>query len=181
MLIIPLMIVMARAFNRFKILRGAADAKAMMCIAILVPQYPHIFGYPIISLGEMETIMRVSFPFVFEVLFYAGLVGLLNPMLFLSKNLFRKDFGFPEMFLGYRVSIEDVEKKHVWLMEVIRDGEHVLMVFPKNLDLQKELKELKNDGARKVWVQPKIPFIIFITIGFFLSYIIGNFLFVFLI
>ena len=91
------------------------------------------------------------------------------------KNLARRDRGFPEMFLGYRMSIYDVPKKFVWPMEVVRDDEIVLMIFPKREgDVKKELAMLKAKGVEVIWVTPKVPFIIPMLLGLIFSIVIGN-------
>ena len=77
------------------------------------------------------------------------------------------------MLLGYKMDIDEVEKKYVWPMERIKDGERVMILFPKSTDLQ-SLKELKKIDVKRIWVTPKIPFIAVLTAGFVISVFIGN-------
>jgi preflagellin peptidase FlaK len=98
-----------------------------------------------------------------------------GPTLRFFRNLARRDFGFPEMFLGYRMDIADVQKHFVWPMEAVQDDEIVLMLFPKRSgDVKVELEKLKAKGLERIWVTPKDPFIIPMTLGIVFSVIIGN-------
>ena len=87
---------------------------------------------------------------------------------FLVFNSSKRDVAFPEMILGYKMDIEEVEKKFVWSMERIVDGERAIVLFPKKDD-KESLEILKEMGVKRVWVTPKIPFIVFIMAGFIIS------------
>jgi preflagellin peptidase FlaK len=58
-------------------------------------------------------------------------------------------------------------------MERVVDGERVLVLFPKKIE-KDNLKKLKDMDIKRIWVTPKIPFILFITAGFLISAIVGN-------
>jgi preflagellin peptidase FlaK len=92
---------------------------------------------------------------------------------FLVFNAVRKDFGFPEMILGYKMDIVEVEKKFVWPMERIVEGERVIVLFPKKKE-DDSLKKLKEEGVLRIWITPKIPFILFLTASFIISVFLGN-------
>ncbi len=169
-----LMILFIRGMHAGKIIRGRADARALMTIAILQPLYPHFLGFPIFIPQYVE-IMQITFPFVFLVLLYSAIAALFYLLFVFFRNLARKDTGFPEMFIGYRIPIDEVDKQHVWLMERVVNGEHVLYVHPHE-HKKEDLEALKKIGRDRVWVQPKIPFIIYITAGLILAYLIGNFI-----
>jgi preflagellin peptidase FlaK len=175
LLTIPLLIVVFYIFFQLKVLHGGADAKAMMAIAILMPFYPHFFNLPLIQFGSERVgeAMELFFPFAFLVLMNSVLFVVWVFLAFILYNASKKDFGFPEMLLGYRMDIEDVENKHVWAMERIVDGERVLVLFPKKTD-KESLKKLKGMDIKRIWVTPKIPFIVFITTGFIISVFLGN-------
>jgi preflagellin peptidase FlaK len=98
-------------------------------------------------------------------------IGLLLGLLVFNAT--KRDFGFPEMLLGYKMDIDEVEKKFVWPMERVIDGERVMILFPRKTD-KESLKKLKEMDVKRIWITPKIPFIMFITAGFALSVFLGN-------
>ncbi len=168
-----LMLLFVRLMHHLKIIRGRADARALMTVAILQPLYPSFMSFPLFTPQYVE-IVEVTFPFMFLVLLYSAIASLFYLMAILFRNIARKDTGFPEMFIGYRMPVDEVNKHHVWLMERVVDGEHVLYVHPKE-HTDEDLEKLKGIGRDRVWVQPKIPFIVFITAGLVMAYLIGNF------
>ncbi len=158
-----------------KIVKGRADARAMMTIAVLQPTYPcyDLFGahLPILVPKYIE-IAQITFPFVFIVLLYSGVGALFLIIGMTIRNALRGDIGFPEMFIGYRMDLDKVPRKHVWLMERIENDEHVLYIHPRD-HTQEDIEKLKKRGISRVWVQPKTPYVVFITAGVFGAYILG--------
>jgi preflagellin peptidase FlaK len=60
-------------------------------------------------------------------------------------------------------------------MQKIEEGQLKFAYFPKEGDDHKAMLEtLEKAGVMRVWVTPKIPFLIFITAGLIMSAIIGN-------
>ncbi len=174
LLLIALLMLFVRILHATKIIRGKADARALMLISLLQPLYPHFYSFPLF-IPKYVGFVQVAFPFLFVVLLYASFVAFGYIIFLFLLNVVRGDFGFPEMFIGYRVNVDDVSKKHVWLMERIENGEPVLYIHPDE-HTEEDIEKLKRFGEERVWVQPQIPFIIFITIGLILAYLIGNFL-----
>jgi preflagellin peptidase FlaK len=156
-------------------LHGGADAKAMMAIAILVPFYPYFSEFPILRFASdrVADAMELFFPFAFLVLMNSVFFIIWVLLGFIVFNATRGDFGFPEMLLGYRMDIDEVEKKFVWPMERIVEGERVMILFPRKTD-DESLIKLKEMDVKRIWVTPKIPFIVFITAGFAISVFLGN-------
>ncbi len=178
LLLVPIMIIIGYIFFYTGLLHGGADAKAFMSIAILMPFSPVIGDIlPLIQYSAgIADAMSVMFPFAFLTLMNAALISaLVFPFFMFLKNLLKRDYQFPAMFLGYRMDINDIPKKFVWPMETVRDGEIVLLLFPKrDADVKKELEDLKTMGLEDVWVTPKLPFIVPMFLGFVFSFIVGN-------
>ncbi|MDO9538218.1 MAG: A24 family peptidase C-terminal domain-containing protein [Thermoplasmata archaeon] len=177
LLAIPVVMMVFIAFFYMGIIRGGADAKALMALAIMFPVYPILEGLPLISYpANAIDAVQMTFPFAFLILMNAAILhAIAGPTIRFFKNLVRGDRGFPEMFLGYRMDIEEIPKNFVWPMEAVEDGEIVIMVFPrKDGDIKKELAKLKEMGETRIWVTPKDPFIIPMTAGIIFSIIIGN-------
>ncbi len=173
-LLIIILMVFFRILHGAKIIRGKADVRALMTVSLLQPLYPHFSPFPIF-VPMYEEIIQLTFPFAFLVLLYSAIASLFLLLFIFLRNLIRRDLGFPEMFIGYKIDVDNVDKKHVWLMQRIENEEDVLYVHPRE-HKNEDIGKLKKMGRKKVWVQPKIPFVLFITIGLILSYLIGNFI-----
>ena len=177
LLAIPAVMLTFEAFYYLGVIRGGADAKAMMALALMFPFYPLISGLPFLAYPERAVdFIQMTFPFSFLILMNAAIIHAVSgPLIRFFRNLVRKDFGFPEMFLGYRMDLKDVPKKFVWPMEAVREDEVVLVLFPKRSDdVKVELAKLKAKGLERIWVTPKDPFIIPMTLGIIFSAVVGN-------
>ncbi len=150
------------------IIHGAADAKAMVMLSIMFYRYPFSMAG-----NGLEGEISVLFPFSLTVLFLASLIVALMPVYFLAINLMKGDVSFPEMLLGYRMKVAEAKKKKVWPMVRIVDGKLKRVLFPTKY-MEIDWDAIENSGMDEVWVTPKIPFIVPITLGFILALIIGN-------
>jgi len=162
--------------------RGGADTKALMAMVILFPAYPIIQwisgNTAFFSILDRFPVIGYLFPFAFTVLVNSAFIMLFFIIGLLFYNGGQHNLKFPHAILGYKLPIKEVPHKFVWLMEKITDGKRKLITFPSNdLDLDHELKLLRKAKIKEVWVTPKIPFIIPMTIGVVLSVIIGNIMF----
>lgn len=180
--LISILVMMAVAFilYYFAIIYGGADAKAVVVLAVLFPFYPEIQGLTHWG-GDpaMLEFMEVFFPFSFVILLNAALLTLLLSIYYFALNLKNVNLGFPEMFFGYRMDIDDIEDSFVWPMEYYENGKRNVKLFPKGMS-DGALESLKEKGRRRAWVSPKIPFLLPMFLGFLISYIIGNpFLYIF--
>jgi len=170
---IPIMIALAYVFYIARVLHGGADAKALMCLVVMVPFYPQLGSMPLIPNPELMTVM---FPFAFVILLDSALGVLLVPLGYAVFNATRGDMD-KRMFFGYRMPLKDVPKKFVWLMEKVVDGKNVTVLFPKRSDdkrLKKDLKALKEAGVKMPWVTPKLPFMVPMFVGYLLAFVVGN-------
>ncbi len=160
------------------VIKGGADAKALIALSVVFPFYPIIGSLPLIHIPtELATVV---FPFSFLILFNAALLSISIPVGLLLYNLAKGDIKFPAMLVGYRTTVEDAMKKFVWPMERA-GGDKKLRYMPKEEDDDKKaLEELKQAGAGRIWVTPKIPFLIPITAGIVFSAIVGNIIMIFL-
>lgn len=173
---VPVMMLVIVVFYMMDIVRGGADAKALLSLAVLFPFHPGIADLPLITSSTVSG--DVFFPFSFVVLINAAIIVAVLPIGFLLLNAARRELGFPSALLGYKMDVADLAGKHVWLMERVEAGVHKSYVKPKREeDLQKEIAALSDAGIKRVWVTPKIPFIIPITLSLVLSTVLGNILF----
>ena len=176
LLAVPLMMMIFVGMYILDILKGGADAKALIALSILFPFHPVIGDLPLITpVGEYADIL---FPFALAVLIDAAIIVVFLPLVFLVRNLTSRDFRFPQMLLGYTVDLSQSRPGFVWLMERIEDGRHIFYTRPRSdEDLEAELLKLRDHGRSRVWVTPKIPFIVPILAGLVLATVVGNILF----
>jgi len=176
LLAVPVMMLAVVALYMFDLIRGGADAKAFISLSVLFPFYPVVGGLPIVA-GSTE-LSTVVFPFAFTVLVNAAIiVAVIVPLAFLVRNAVAGDLRFPNALFGRRIGVDLIDGNRFWLMERIEHGKHVYYSRPRrNEDLGKELDLLKSAGVNRVWVTPKIPFMVPILASLVASAIVGNFL-----
>lgn len=175
LLAIPIIILFVVVMYMLDIVRGGADAKALISLSILFPFYPAFGSLPFIH-GETSA-AETLLPFSFSILVNAAIIVALTPLVFLARNLSRKEFAFPLGLLGYKLDTAEIANKHVWLMESIMDGKLVTHVRPRKQEDQKaDIELLASSGYKRVWVTPKIPFILPMLVSLILTTVVGNIL-----
>ena len=165
---IPVIILIMYVFFQLRLLFGGADAKAMMALAILIPFTPAISGFPLYP---------SVLPFSWVVFSNSVILFLFIPLTIFSLNLFKKNVIFPNMFLGYKMHIEDARNTFVWPLERIVDGKKKFSYMPVSIDPMEQFDLLEKHGNKEIWVTPKIPFMIPLLGGFICAFIFGDFLF----
>lgn len=179
LMIVPIMFLVFILLYQFDIIKGGADAKALIALSIMFPLYPIIEPFPLIGLPYDAAQFVLPFPLL--ILFNAAIITVIVPILLLFYNLSKKQVRFPAMLLGYRVPIDEAKGKFVWPMERVDEGEVKFSVFPPaSENLQEDLDKLNAAGLNEVWVTPKIPFLIPIAASLLFSVIVGNLLFLFI-
>ena len=154
-----------------RIIHGGADAKCLMALAAVFPWYvrniPYQIGpfYEILGdFSQFGTIFNIHL----SVLFNGAVLATLVLVIVLPvMNIIRGDFKIPRMFTAYRMSTDKIVGRHVW---VILEHKKKKKVEPTE-KVQRRLIEI---GMEKVWVTPKIPFILYLFLGFLIQMIVGN-------
>lgn len=179
LMLIPIMFLILILLYQFDVIKGGADAKALIALAVMFPLYPILEPFPLIAVPTEYSQFVVPFPLL--ILFNAALMTIAVPVVMLFYNLVHRNVRFPAMFFGYPVSIEEAKSSFVWPMERLENGERKLTLFPRDSDhTAAQLDELGAAGAKEVWVTPKIPFLIPITVSLVFSVVVGNILFLFI-
>lgn len=174
-LTVPAMLLVVHGLYQVGAIKGGADAKALLAITLLVPRYPEVAGFPLVSLDPaVGAAVAIWFPFALLVLMNTAMLFVVVPFLLLAYNASRGAWTVPEMFLGYRVPIDRVPR-FVWLMQVVREGEVVRILRPRDReDKREQVRLLREKGLREVWVTPQLPFMVPLLPGFVLSFVVGN-------
>jgi preflagellin peptidase FlaK len=166
---------------------GGADAKALICISLLLPAQPrfHIYSYYFPVLGTVPP----AFPFALGTLLNTTILALGVPIFLFFLNLFR--LGFRELkkdpssaFIGYKVAIDNLPKcRHIRLVHHYEEADgNITRRFrfggeAIDEELTARLKDYHCQGklGTYVWVTPDLPFMVFITLGFLSASLLGVF------
>ncbi|MDD1767922.1 MAG: hypothetical protein LUQ27_05095 [Methanomassiliicoccales archaeon] len=163
---------------QFNIIKGGADAKALLALSILFPSYPIIDSLPLISIPVH--VPQYAFPFSLLILFNAALLTIIVPIGMFFYNLAKGSRKLPVMFFGYKLTVSEARKKFVWPLEYLVEDRRKVTIIPKTMDSYEGVyDELEKSGADTIWVTPKIPFLIPITISILFSSIVGNLILLF--
>lgn len=172
----PAMYAVMNLFYYTGIVKGGADAKAVIAVAFAFPTYPAVCDLPLIAVpsGDVPQFLVPAF----SVFFLAAVLTILMAAVYLIINLVRGDREFPFMFAGYRMDVSALAGAHVWPMEDIVDGERIRSL--SGLEDPGIPERLAEAGMDRVWITPIIPFLIPIAISFALIIFVGNPLFAFI-
>ncbi len=171
----PVMIIIYQLFYQGGLLRGGADAKAMMALTLLVPLYPDASPFPLLTIpASVQATMQLFFPFSLAVLVNAAILALAVPIGYTLVNLARGDLG-GAMWRGTREPVDQIPS-HSWVMERVDEhGQRYTVLFPSHRhDNADHLAKLRGAGATRVWVEREVPLILLLSIGFLLSFFVGN-------
>lgn len=152
---------------------GGADAKCLIAISILIP----ISAIP------------DPFPFAITTLFNAAIISLTAPIFLFLYNMLHvsgRRSDFVTLFVGYNVPIAELEnKRNLRLVHLYNEEEgklkkkHIFGGVEIDEEIIEELKGYQEQGMieDEILVTPELPFMLFITAGFFISLLYGNLIF----
>jgi len=177
---------------------GGADAKALMCLSLALPQYPtHFFS----AFATFTVTLPVSPLFPITVFSNSVLLAASTVVYTLLRNLvwkletgsklfegFEKEsFGRKLLALltGYKVDVTKLERHgYVYPLEDIDviEGDQTdrkLLVMPKD-ENREQIVERISEAVRtgkiqnEIWVTPGLPMLIFITVGLLVALVFGD-------
>jgi preflagellin peptidase FlaK len=177
---------------------GGADAKALMCLALVLPFYPDRLLQPLSR--EISPISQLFFPlavFNNSVLLAAlTAIGMLVYNIFwhlkTGKELFGEGYENESLgrkililITGYKVSLNKVKEKwHIYPLEDIEENaenkfKRRLIVLPKDAGRNAMVERLEKAVQARViqdsvWATPGLPFLIFVTLGLVLALFLGD-------
>lgn len=157
------------------LVKGGADVKAIISIAVVFPTYPVFTHLPLVVIPD-NIIPHIFVP-AFSVFVLALLITVMYAIVNVVRNLVRGDTRSPHMFIGRLMDIDDAEGAFVWPIEAVRDGEVVLV--PSGNEDDGAYEALRDYGIDRVWVTAMVPFIIPICAAFVLVMVLGSPLFIF--
>jgi len=169
LLFIPVMIGLVYLLFQMRLIFGGADAKALMALAILLPLQPSIDQFPIWGQSFM--------PASWTIFSNSVVIFLFIPLSLLIFNIAKRNIRFPYVLIGYKMNIKKAREKFVWPLEKLVDGKSKFVYMPKDFDADDEYDEFEKHGINKIWVTPKIPFMIPLFGGFICTFVLGDILF----
>lgn len=171
LLSIPVVVALAWLLYQTRLLFGGADAKALMALAVLIPF--HTALEPLLPLAP-SFLTRFAFPFA--VFADALLVTILIPPALFVYNMARGDREVPIALVGYRIPVEDLAGSWAWPMERPTEEGIERTYFPSRSEADVTADELREAGLERVWVTPKVPFMIPLALGFGMAFVAGDLL-----
>lgn len=182
---------------------GGADAKALMCIALAIPEPSSIKALSDFSSSAFHTMVPLSgfVSFIFPITVFSNgvIVAAFSVFYALFRNLLWRQRTGQRLFegykneslgrkaltllCGYKVSVADFKKSFLYPLEDLRMAqsgvERRLLLFPKDEnreEIVERLAKAESEGKlqNSVWATPGLPMLIFMTIGFILALTIGD-------
>lgn len=158
------------------LIKGGADAKALVATALLVPGYPEWGGLPLLPLDpRVLGAFNVFFPFALSTLMNAALLLLFLPPYFLVLNVLRGDFRWPQALLGYKAPLDRLPR-FSWVLQEASSGGVRYHTFPRKKAEEADVHGLRDLGIERVWITPGIPFLIPLAVSFVVTMLVGNLL-----
>ena len=169
--VLPLILLVDIAW-RLRMLHGGADAKALMWVAILIPNWSSM---PL-TFSSATTEALFALPPVFSLLMWGGLSFLAIPFILLFLNISRGHVrSFSDLMLAWHASQlprSEVAHRHVWLLTtLVEKPDGSMEVYhrkraprrtPSDEQLAVALSELEAADVQQVWVSQKLPLLVFL-------------------
>ena len=172
LLVIPICFVLFYLMYMFGVLRGGADAKCLMVLAMMFQTYPEMGDLPIIAIPSLN--IQVIFSFPIAILFHAAVFSFAWLFWTVIRKIYRKDDPVEMYTLSwYKMSIDEARRSHVWPKQ---DAVGDMIVNVRGIPEDGALDRLEAAGAKEVWVTPIIPFMVPITAAIVFVLIIGSLL-----
>ena len=166
---------------------GGADAKSLIVLAIIIPVYPTIEMFGLVM--PLNGVPLIDL-FAFSVFGNSVLLTVVVPLFLFFYNLFTLKPGEiierpAYLFVGFKTDISKLLGRHIKLIEefYLSEGEFHTKFRRGGASIDEEtVKELEGFAAdglmdRRVWVTPGLPFMIPITLGFFVAVLYGDLIF----
>lgn len=161
-----------------------ADAKSLIVLSLILPSYPEISisGYDF-PLNRPLPLFRDFFAFgIFE---NAVVLTIVVPLCLALYNISKMGLNIDKplyIFIGYKTRISELSnKRHIKMIEGFEMINNRINFYFKRGGLElddKVINDLKNFSEKSlikdVWVTPGLPFMIPITLGFFVAAFYGD-------
>ncbi|SVD78221.1 uncharacterized protein METZ01_LOCUS431075, partial [marine metagenome] len=157
---------------------GGADVKAIMTIGLVAPFTISFSEEPLMAF-EIR-----GFPYPFVIFMNSLLLYLLIPLGLALYNLFKGNIEKPyfQIFFGTKMPVKEARKSFVWPMQQVVGDKAIMVAFVKyKSDSESQWDKLEEKGITNPWITFKIPYIIPLTLAFFVSAFFGDLFSVYLV
>ena len=154
------------------VLRGGADAKALMAISIALPVYPDIGFGTFAGNGFLESLMIPSF----SVLFLASILSVVGCALYCTVR--NHGMTMPGFYCGYMMPVADVCNSFVWPAENIIDGKRCRCTVPDDGNEVEICDKFRSLGLSEIYVTPMVPFVVPIAFSLIFIVLFGSPIFI---
>lgn len=181
MLFTSLIVASVLALALYKLNFGGADIKAIFAIALLFPRYPKFACFPLAGIPPLEI-------FVLSVVTNALILGISAPLTLFVANALRGNFS-PLMFLGIKVPADSLRNRkffrlmHAPTASTAKSAKckYVWGGLEPSEEYLRQIEDAAKRGiVKEVWITPELPFVVFLTAGFFTASLLGDFIFMLL-
>jgi preflagellin peptidase FlaK len=165
-------IVLSYGFWYVHLIAGGADAKALMMLATLIP-----IPIDLDVAARHFPIWDSSLPPTFVVFANSLVAFVALPLGLFAYNVARGHVRFPAMFLGYKRDLDEASRSFVWIMERAEGEKTRMVLFASKMspdEQQENVDRLRAMGVKRVWVTPKIPFMVPLLGGFLVAFALGD-------
>jgi preflagellin peptidase FlaK len=170
---IPVLAALVYVLWWFGLIAGGADAKALIALAALLP-------WPL-RLDDALPLLPAPLPGSFSVLADSLLLFLLIPLGMLVWNVAHGDVRLPHALLGVKREARLVRRGHQWPLETVTpEGARRTRLFASRMsdgEIDETFERVQSLGSQRVWVTPKVPFMIPLLAGFLCAFTVGDLLF----
>jgi len=166
-------VLFARGLFELRVLYGAADAKALMIAALLLPLFPTPWLYSPTS----ATSALGYLPFPVSLLTNAALFSLAVPLYLAIRNAGRGEFSVRDGFTGYSLRVRELPDRFVWVRDpaVPETGLADAETTEEDTELRRRIaRELEGRGIDRVWVTPQVPLVAVMAVGAVAALLAGN-------
>lgn len=148
------------------LITGGADAKALASLALLAP----------LPLAGWTLPLGSPLPLAVTALTNGLIIALAVPVLLLVWNLATLELDGARTLLGFRTSLDKVDLRVVWPLEYVDDeGHHQVVATPGGVPRDAfDPDALAAIGRDRVWVTPKVPFLVPLWLGFAAGVLVGD-------
>ena len=153
--VIPISFAVFYALFLTGVLRGGADAKCMMVLAMMFQYAPSMGALPLIPVPPENVQIALSFPV--SVLFHAALFSFVWLIWAVAVKARNGDRISLRNLSWIRMDIGDARGAHVWAKQDVIEGNVVSVAGVPDDGVYDRLEAA---GAKDVWVTPIIPFMV---------------------
>ncbi len=157
------------------IIRGGADAKCLMAIALVFPTYPD-FGLNLFS--GVPAVLETAFPPAVATLFLGSVFSVAGCAVYCTCENLRNHGLIRGFYRGYMMPAVMVPISFAWPAENIVGGKRVRCGIPEDEDVESICERYRENGIFEMYVTPMVPFVVPLTAALVFVLVFGNPMFI---